>query len=338
MPAWVQAVTPQKAFLNIAPETTAGTAATTGFLTVPITKPNFDDAQKTLDDPSIRGSMAELYGRYLGVRSSNITFGGPLFPDIAGLLLQNILGDRTTTGAADPYTHAFSLLNNTTGQPKTHTGVYYTGVTPSVGARVFAGMCLSELKISWEAETKLVTYAAKAMGISSVVAGSTPTASPSSVPPIASWAAQMGIGGPASGGTLDPTCVSFELTLKRKVDAIYGLAASMDPIVIQRGTLAVDGKAKFVASNELPLTRSLTNVQNQVQIAFDNGIVGAGQRGLTCNFQQASWKNPKLDEGKQATMWDVEIDGVANSTDAGASGGLSPLKITLVNGNAGTVY
>jgi hypothetical protein len=37
-------------------------------------------------------------------------------------------------------------------------------------------------------------------------------------------------------------------------------------------------------------------------------------------------------------MWDVEIDGIANSTDAGATGGLSPLKITLVNGTVGTAY
>lgn len=336
--AWVSAVTPQKAFLNLAPETTPGTAATTGFLTVPITKPNIDDVQKFLDDPSIRGSMAERYGRYAGVRSSSVSFGGPFYPDIAGLLLQNILGDRTSTGAADPYTHAFSLYNGVTGQPKTHTAVYYSGVTPTVGARVFAGLCLSELKISWDAESKLVSYTAKGIGISSVIAGATPTAAPSSVPPIASWRAQMGIGGPASGGTLDPTCTTFELTLKRKVDAIYGLALSQDPIVIQRGTLAVDGKAKFVARDEVPLTNMLNNTQGQVQIDLQNGIVGAGQRGMLVNFAQASWENAKLDEGKQATMWDVGIDGIANATDAGATGGLSPVKITVINGTAGTAY
>jgi hypothetical protein len=148
----------------------------------------------------------------------------------------------------------------------------------------------------------------------------------------------MGIGGPASGGTLDPTCTSFELTLKRKVDLIYGLANSQDPIVIQRGQLSCDGKAKFVARDEVPLLNMINNTQGQVQILMDNGIVGAGQRGITCNFQQASWEGAKLDEGKQATMWDVGIDGIANSTDAGATGGLSPLKITLINGNPGTIY
>lgn len=338
MPWVTGVVTPQKAFLNLAPETTSGTAATTGWVTVPITKPNFDDSVKKLDDPSIRGSMAELYGRYTGVRASSVSFGGPMYVDIAGQLLQNILGDRTTTGAADPYTHAFSLLNSTTGQPKTHTAQYYTGVTPTSGARTFAGLCLSELKISWDVESKLVTYAAKAMGIGSTVTGSTPTAAPSTVPPFAAWRALMGIGGPASGGTLDPSCTSFELTLKRKVDAIYGMTNTQDPIVIQRGVLSCDGKAKFVARDETPLTNMINNTQGQVQILMDNGIVGAGQRGLTCNFNLASWINAKLDEGKQATMWDVEIDGIANATDAGASGGLSPLKMTLINGNAGTVY
>src|SRR5688500_6124254 len=131
MPWVTGVVTPQKAFLNLAPETTSGTAATTGWVTVPITKPNLDDSVKKLDDPSIRGSMAELYGRYTGVRASSVSFGGPFYADIAGQLLQNILGYRTTTGAADPYTHAFSLLNSVTGQPKTHTAQYYTGVTAS---------------------------------------------------------------------------------------------------------------------------------------------------------------------------------------------------------------
>src|SRR5688500_1346240 len=173
---WVSAITPQKAFLNIAPETTPGTAATTGWLTVPITKPNFDDVVKKLDDPSIRGSMAELYGRFAGVRQGTVSFGGPFFPDVAGLLLQNILGDRTTSGVADPYTHAFSLNNSATGQPKTHTAQYYTGVTPTSGARTFAGMCLSELKLSWDVESKLLSYTAKGVSIGSVAAGSTPTA------------------------------------------------------------------------------------------------------------------------------------------------------------------
>jgi Phage tail tube protein len=338
MVAWVSAITPQKAFLNIAPETTPGTAATTGWLTVPITKPNFDDTVKKLDDPAIRGSMAELYGRYAGVRQGTVSFGGPFYPDIAGLLLQNILGDKTTTGAADPYTHAFSLNNSATGQPKTHTCVYYTGVTATSGARTFPGLCLSELKLSWDAESKLVSYTAKGVTVGSTITGSTPTAAPSAVPPMAAWRALMGVGGPASGGTLDPTCTSFELTLKRKVDLIYGLANSQDPIVIQRGQMSCDGKAKFVARDEVPLLNMINNTQGQVQILLDNGIVGAGQRGMTVNFQQASWLNAKLDEGKQATMWDVEIDGIANSTDAGATGGLSPLKVTLVNGNAGTVY
>lgn len=336
--AWVTAVTPQKAFLNIAPETTPGTAATTGWLTVPITKPNFDDTIKKLDDPAIRGSMATLYGRYAGVRQGTVSFGGPFYPDIAGLLLQNILGDRTTTGAADPYTHAFSLNNSTTGQPKTHTCVYYTGLPASSGARVFPGLCLSELKISWDVESKLVMYTAKGITMGSTIAAAPPTSTPSAVPPLAAWRAIMGVGGPASGGTLDPTCTSFDLTLKRKVDAIYGMQNSQDPIVIQRGTLDCDGKVKFVARDEVPLLNTINNTQGQVQIKLDNGIVGAGQRQILVNFQQASWETPKLDEGKQATMWDVGIDGIANATDAGATGGLSPVKVTIINGTVGTSY
>ena len=37
-------------------------------------------------------------------------------------------------------------------------------------------------------------------------------------------------------------------------------------------------------------------------------------------------------------MFNVTFDGLANSTDAGTTGGLSPVEITVVNGTAGTTY
>lgn len=329
--------TPNRAFLGVAPETTPGTPVAPT-MTVPITKPNFDDVVKRLDDPSIRGSMAALYGRYNGVRNSTFGFGGPLFVDTFGALLENMLGDRTTTGASDPYTHNWSLLNSATGQPKTHTFTYYTGIPAGTGARCYSGAALSDLSIMWDAEAKLLEYTCKGMAWGSTIAAAAPVAAPSAVQPFAAWRGQVGVAGPATGGTLDVTCTNATFELKRKLDLIYSFQNTQNPYVIQRGPLSVDGKMKFITVGEAPLLAMLNNTQQQFQILFGNGISGAGQRGVTVNMQLASWETAKLDEGKTATMWDVGIDGIASSADAGTSGGLSPIKVTMLSGSAGTVY
>lgn len=329
--------TPSKAFLGIAPETTPGTAVAPT-MTIPIAKGDFDDAPKFLDDPSLRGSMAALYGRYAGTKIANVGFQGPMYPDTFVHLLQNMLGDRTTTGASDPYTHAVSLNNSATGQPITHSLTYYTGMTPTVGARVYTGACLSDLAINYDAEAKLIEYTCKGMAWGSKIAAVLPVAAPSAVPPFAGWRALVGLAGPASGGTLVGTVSTLSIEFKRKLDAIYTFVNAQDPYVIQRGNLALDGKASFIATDEVPLTTMLANQQQQLQVKIDNGIVGAGQRALTVNCNLVGYKTVKANEGKTATMWDVTFDGIANSADAGATGGLSPCKLTVINGNPGTAY
>src|SRR5690606_34344768 len=143
--------TPFKEFLGVAPEETPGTPVEM-IATIPFEKVDFEDKVKWLDDPSLRGSMAELYGRYQGPREVEFSIEGPVYADTLPFLLDSILGDRTTSGDADPYTHAISLNNSASGQPITHTFTWYTGITADVGARVYPGACLSELTIEYDAE------------------------------------------------------------------------------------------------------------------------------------------------------------------------------------------
>ena len=333
----VTTFTPQKNFLGIAPETTVGTPVAPTF-TIPITKPDFSDKVTWLDDPSIDGSMARLRGRQAGVQASEFAFEGPAYVDTFVHLLVSILGDRTTTGSSDPYTHAVSLLNTNGGQPKTHTLTFYNQLTAATQARTYSSACLSDLSISYDAEAKLVEFKAKGMGWPSAAAAASPTASSSTVPPFASWRAKVGIGGPASGGTLNATVATASFDLKRKLDAIYTLANTQTPYVIQRGLLDFTGKMSFIAVDESPLTTMLANTQQQIQLVIGNSIVGAGQQQITFNVNLASYKTVKANEGKEAVMWDVTLDGISNTSDAGTSGGKSPCKITVINGQAGTAY
>jgi hypothetical protein len=282
--------------------------------------------------------MAALFGRYQGVLKCEFSLGGPMYVDTIEHLLVNILGDRATTGAADPYTHATALLNSGQGQPKTHTLTHATGIPAGTGARVYASSALSELTIKYNAESELCTYEAKGTSWGSAIASVAPTAAPSAVPPMASWRGLLGLAGPAGGGTLVPTMAESEVTLKRKLDALYTVSGSQQPYIIQRGELEFSGKITFIAADETPLTKMLASTQEQLQILLGNGVTGAGQRSLTIDCAQGAYSSAKIDQGKTASMYEVEFDGIANSTNAGTSGGLSPCKITVINGNAGTIY
>lgn len=361
--------TPAKEFLGVAPETTAGTAVPMT-ATIPFTKVDFEDQIKWLDDPSLRGSMAGLYGRYPGVREVDFSIEGPAYVDTFPHLLQSMLGDRTTTGAADPYVHAFALNNSFSGQPITHTLTWFTGITASVGARIYPGACLSELSIEFDIEgggggkgggggggkggggggggkgggkgggggKGLVQYKSKGQAWGSSVAAATPVAAPSSVPPFAAWRALLGIGGPASGGTLVANVSTASFVLKRKLDVIYTFSNQQQPYVIQRGALTFEGKCTFIAVDESPLLTMLAGTVQPLQLVLDNGVVGAGKRAIQVDMQQCIYEKVKTEDGKEATMFMVDFDGIANSTNAGATGGLSPGKITVTNGTAGTVY
>lgn len=328
---------PDKAFLGIAPETTVGTPVAPTFTFpygkfAPVDKPVFEK------DPSLRGSMATDYNLIQGVFQSDFTLSGPVYMDVIEHLLVNMLGDRVTTGSADPYTHANSLYNTSPGQPKTHTLTHYTGVPASTGARVYSSACLSDLSFTWDAGAKLMDFSAKGMAWGSTIAAATPTAAPSAVPALASWRAVMGLGGPATGGTLVPYVSHATIDFKRKLEAHYTMSNGQQPYIIQRGGMGCTGKMTIVAADETPIVKLLAATQEQLQLIISNGITGAGQRQLQIDIQLAAYNVAKINEGKTATMYDLEFIALANSTNAGASGGLSPAKVTVMNANSATAF
>lgn len=326
-----------KQFLGIAKETTQGTAvAATAF--IPFDKYEPEDKPVWLDDKAMRGSMVELYGKQQGVLKSDFSLSGPFFGDSIGYLLSNILGDLTVTGASPPYTNVWSTLNTGAGQPVNNTFSHFQGPAASSGTRQYPGSCLDELTLKWNAESQLVTYDAKGTSWPSVVAGATPTATFTAVTPIASWRSTLGIGGPATGGTQVKTVTEGEVSIKRKLLPVYTGQGSQNPYIIQRGTVTVTGKLVFIAADETPLTTMLANTQPQFQWVLDNGVAGAGQVKMTVDCASAAYVTSKYDAGKEAVMYQVDWEAVANTTNAGASAGYSPLKVTVLNAVATGTY
>lgn len=268
----------------------------------------------------------------LSVAANNVTITAPVTKTHAsGVTVQPVTA---------PFNSKFSVYNGGNGQPVTHTLTHFQGTPSGTGARVFPSACLSDLTLKWNAETALFTYEAKGSSWPSQIAGATPTAAPSVVPPIASWRAIMGVAGPASGGTLVAVATDGEIAIKRKLDPMYTAQNSQAPLIIQRGEVDVTGKAKFIAVNSSFTTSAsaeqaylymLNNTQPQMQLVLDNGVAGAGDIKHTINHQSAAFTAAKFDGGKDAIMYDCEFQGIPTTTDAGASGGISPIAYTLAN-------
>jgi hypothetical protein len=328
-----------KQFIGVAKEATPGTpVAMTS--TLPVEKFDSEDKVTGLIDKSMRGSMVNEYAYIQGVKISDFSFSGPAYLDGIGFWLANILGDLTTTGGAAPFSHAFSTLNSGTGQPGTLTITDWQGLPLTNQARQFSGACLSELTLKGNAESELITYDAKGMGWASVIAGAIPTAAPTAALPIASWKSLLGIGGVASGGTLDSTIGNWEIKISRVLKPYFTAQNSQNPFVIMRGEVTVSGKLTFVApaTETNALLTLLNNTQPQFQWTISNGGAGATLLTLQVDVQAAAFDTSKIDRGGESVGYSSTFKGIASATNAGASGGVSPVKVTIQNAIAAGIY
>lgn len=327
-----------KQFINVAKEVTQGTAVLTGMTSIPIDSFSPEDKPTWLDDGALRNAMAQTYGRIQGPLHTEFDLAGPAFMDSLPFFINNIMGDIATTGASAPFTHAISLLNSGTGQPGSLTIVAYDGMTATTGARSYPGACLSELTITGNADSAFIGMSAKGMGWPSADVPTTPpTVTYSAAPPMPTWRYALGLGGTAVGAP-DKTVREFSLTIARDLRVENTMQNSQSPFIIQRGQLSVSGSLTFtVPSTEAALNDLLNNTQPQLQIA---GLQGTGGTtlGLTVDMQLCAFDTTKIKTDEQALGYDVTFIGVANATNTGASGGFSPLKLTVQNALPANTY
>lgn len=232
--------------------------------------------------------------------------------------------------SAGPFTYAWSLLNSGGGQPPSHTLTHSLGPTASVGARQYPGFCLSQFNLSFNAESELFAWTGQGTSWPSVIAGAAPTANPTTVLPTASWRTKVGIGGPASGGTLINTVTDGGVDLTRELTPYFTATGVRTPYIIQRGGLSVAGKLNFGAvSDESVLLYMLNNTQPQVQIVCDNGGAGAAQIVVQIDMQSCVFTQADPDTSKAAVGYQASFQPNFNTTNAGGSGGQSPVKVSV---------
>jgi len=293
----------------------------------------FVDTPVWLTDNSNIGGMDAGGTVVQGKLYCAVTGGGNVFTDTFPYLLANILGDVTTTGTASPFTHKVSVMNPAAGnsyraQPTSHTLTAYNGVAATSGAWQIASVALSQLVIDFDAAAGLLTYTFTANGWPSVVAATRPTSAPSAVKPIAGWRGQMGLGGPASGGTLLSNLATAKITINREIENEFMADGTQNPQAIGRGAVSsVDFDATFLATDSVVWSDTMNNTGPQVQWLFNAGT----SQQVQLDMQVARFKVTKPNYGNKMVRWDTSGAGERNSTNAGATGGLASFQATVTN-------
>lgn len=281
-----------------------------------------EDKYAPLEDKGLRGSAVELYNIIQGPAMSELSIGGNVYSDTIGYFLGSLLGASDFTGGT-PNTHAFSVMNTTTGQPATWT-LYESDGTIT---RAHPLSRISEIGFKFDGEG-LFKFSAKAIGmVSGIVAN--PTTSYSTVTPMANWVCTASI-----GGTAVQTLISGEMNIKRGVNPIQTLDGTQHPARVYAGSVTVDGKLTFVIDDETELTRMNTNSQPPLDLVWTVGS-GASQQYVQIHCTKAAYTTAKKNRGADYVQLDVNYSAIANTTDATTAGtGYSPLKATIKNSKA----
>jgi hypothetical protein len=320
-----------RSYLGIAKEVTKGTAVTpTDFIPVMVDTLKPVDIIDPLYDQGLRGSNVVNYNYIPGRTRSTFDFGGAVFADTIGYSIGGLLGDVATVGASAPYTHTISVENGaSTGSDVQPTSFTLTDFY-AADVRAYAGIQISDFSLKFNADG-LLQYDTKAVGWASASAA-TPTPSFSAVLPQPVWTGTVSV----AGSTVS-NAVSGNIDMKRPVTPIYGIGNTQNPFNVFAGPLEVTGKVTFVMEANTELTRFLTNTQPALVFNWTSGT-GAALVGVKATLTKGAYVAAAIERSADFVQITIDLNGQANTTDAGATAGYSPIKWELKNAKASGTY
>lgn len=320
-----------RSYLGIAKEATRGTAvAPTDF--IPVMK----DALKPVDivdplyDTGLRGSNVLNYNYIPGRTRSTVDFGGAVFADTVGYAIAGVLGSVATTGVSAPYTHTISLFNSLTSGGDVQPISYTLTDFYAVDVRSYPGCQFSDFSLKFNADGML-EYDAKSTGFQSETV-SDPTPTFSTVLPTPVWRGTVSIGGSAVS-----TAMTGNIDMKRPATPIYGISNTQDPYQVFLGPLEVTGKITFVMDSDAELLNFLNNSQPALVFDWNYGS-GASEVQIQATLTKGAYTTGVIERGEDFVQVSVDINAQSNTTDAGSSGGFSPIKWVLKNAKASGTY
>lgn len=240
----------------------------------------------------------------------------------------------TITTVVAPFTHNFSTLNlnsstgSNSGQPPSYTVQHRNGLAGSGGffADQFLYGKFSEIKVTgkksgwlvWEG--KLTSYSQSA--VAAVV-----TPAFSSVRAIPTWKSTTTIASTAAYQIEEWSC-----TMTREMDVVNTGDGVQNPYGIFQGPVTTKFDLAYNAvSDQTALNYMLNNTQPTLQYSISNGGSGASLVSFAANAQLAAYKTSTLKAMKTLYGYQASGEFIASTTNAGNSGGYSPVQFTLVN-------
>ena len=320
-----------RSYLGIAKEATKGTAvAPTDF--IPVSKDSLKpvDIVDPLFDTGLRGSNVLNYNYIPGRTRSTVDYGGAVFADTVGYAIAGLLGSVATTGVSAPYTHTISLFNSLTSDVDVQPISYTLTDFYAVDVRSYPGCQFSDFSLKFNADGML-EYDTKTTGWASEVV-SDPTPTFSTVLPTPVWRGTVSI-----GGSPVTTAMSGNIDMKRPATPIYGISNTQDPYQVFLGPLEVTGKITFVMENDSQLLNFLNNSQPAIVLNWNYGT-GASEVQLQATITKGAYTAGVIERGEDFVQVTIDLNGQSNTTDAGSSGGYSPIKWVLKNAKASGTY
>ena len=273
------------------------------------------------------GNLAEIV-QVLSVASNVLTLNAATptrFSHLTGVAITN-----TTAN----YTHVFSNLNpasstgNTSAQPPTYTWLHRNFIATSANhnADQYGYTRVTDLNLtakkdgwfSWDA--KATAYLRNFPTADYPPSFTLVKANPS-------WKSVISF-----AGTQNYTVNELKIGLQRELDIVTTADGSQNPYVIAAGPLSATFDAQFDAqSDESQLNNMLNNTQPTLSYSITNGLASPNTVSVAIAAQLAGYKDAPLSAVK--SLWGFKTAGslVANTTNAGNSGGYSPLQVTVVN-------
>ncbi len=262
------------------------------------------------------GPLAEV--RTIGTQTGTGPYVTPLAagqPPLAFLHAAN----APVTAIASPYTVVSAVLNTGTGQPPSF------AITDNYGpnARQYPGAVFTEFGLKFSADA-LLTYSAKCLALPEVV-----------VPkPQASYSAERAIAGYTGlvtlGGTATQLVESGELTIKREAEPILAVDGVQAPRQIWGSMVSADGKLTITMEDDTHYLNFINNTQPSLDLNYAFGS-GVNARQIRFHLSKAAYTAATIARGKKWVQVEVTFKGRFNTTDAGPSGGASPIAVTLTN-------
>lgn len=225
-----------------------------------------------------------------------------------------------TTGLTYAHNSAVAVLSQTTHtfkQSATATKPTYSLTQSNVlEAWGYPGCMLSDVQIKVDPKG-IVTCGAKYTGwIPSVQAGPfTPAFSQPA--PLLGWQFAM-----TNAGATSTRGLSYDLTLKRPVEAIHASNGSQQPREVFSGVLDADISYKAIYENDTDYNLYLQALQgNPTSMSLVQPVgagVDAAGSSLTLTTTQGGWSKGKPDVGGTYVTADFDISGIYNATDSGS--------------------